>query len=216
MGKSAVEISVGFLLVKPTQRGGLRGGYLITSAYGRPIEFHYTGEILVPPPQRVLYGTRFEPAVYGETIGKALTDRQSRAPKLIAVTQPACMSLRRLIPAPMVCVGAATTPAPSGSVQVDAAEPVTTLPLTGGLTTRLSAPAAEGDDVAAEASAEPSVPTTPWPWEVATHPEFPQDAAAWQSLRTLLPLRFDWLEPFERLDLALSEIRDPMVDRAAA
>lgn len=38
--------------------------------------------------------------------------------------------------------------------------------------------------------------------------EFGEDQAAFDRIRTLVPPNFDWLEPFERLDLALAAVRE--------
>jgi hypothetical protein len=92
---------LGFMSVRASA-GGPRGGYLLTTEYGRPIEFHYTSEVVVTPQQRILYGPGYERFLYGELIGKALTERQGAAPRLIVVDRPELLELRRHIPAPVV------------------------------------------------------------------------------------------------------------------
>jgi hypothetical protein len=45
-------------------------------------------------------------------------------------------------------------------------------------------------------------------FRAVTHPEFPDDSVAFERIRELTPSSFDWLEPFDRLSAALSEIRE--------
>ena len=104
MGESGSKpVFLGFLTVRDTPHG-LRGGYLLTSEYGRPIEFHYTSELRIGREQRLLYGKELEPYVHSEVIGKPLTDRQSSAPRVVLVDLSSLLDLRRSIPAPVVKV----------------------------------------------------------------------------------------------------------------
>lgn len=104
MTATSRRIVLGFLSVRETPSGGLRGGYLLTTEFGRPIEFHYTTEFVPRRPHRVLYGDHFEPALYSEVLCKPMTDRQTTAPCLIAADRPAILHLRPLIPAPLVLI----------------------------------------------------------------------------------------------------------------
>ena len=42
--------------------------------------------------------------------------------------------------------------------------------------------------------------------QVQPHPDFPQDAAAFEKLRSLVASGLDWLEPFSRIEQALEEV----------
>lgn len=95
-------VVLGFISVQPTKDGGVRGGYLLTTEYGRPIEFHYTSEVAIPRPQQILHGEGFEPYLYAEIVAKPMTDRQGTAPRAILVDHPALLELRRLIPAAVI------------------------------------------------------------------------------------------------------------------
>lgn len=96
------SLALGFLHVRRSSPETFRGGYLLTTEYGRPIEFHYSSEVVVPRSHQVLFGRQFEPLLSAEVLAKPMTDRQSTAPRLILVDTPALLDLRRLIPAPVV------------------------------------------------------------------------------------------------------------------
>ena len=98
------SLALGFLHIRRSSPEVFRGGYLITSEYGRPIEFHYSSEVTVPRSHQVLYGKQFEPQLSADVLAKPMTDRQGTAPRLILVDTPALLDLRRLIPAPVVLV----------------------------------------------------------------------------------------------------------------
>lgn len=55
-------------------------------------------------------------------------------------------------------------------------------------------------------AADPATVTAPI---VTTHADFGSDLAAFEKIKEKALANFDWLEPFERLEMALSEIRDP-------
>lgn len=95
-------VVLGFLTVRTTTGGGFRGGYLLTSEYGRPIEFHYTAELKVSKRHQILHGAAYEPYVYAEVLAKPMTDQQGTAPRAILVDRPQLLSLRPLIPAAVI------------------------------------------------------------------------------------------------------------------
>ena len=167
------SITLGFIAVHVGSDSGLRGGYLLTSEFGRPIEFHYTSELRIPRQQQILYGTEFEPYVYSELLAKPLTDRQKTVPQIIVVNRHALLDLRRLIPAPVACL------------------------------------------VAQERGKDEDGEQDSCGLQVQTHSEFAQDQIFFEKIRALVPASFDWLEPFERLEQALSEVRDPQVGLVA-
>lgn len=98
----AKPLVLGFMAVREYSSGGLRAGYLLTTGFGRPIEFHYTSEVRFQRQQRLLFGTTFEAYALAELLGKPLTDRQSTAPRIIVVNRRGLLELRRHIPAPVV------------------------------------------------------------------------------------------------------------------
>lgn len=157
------SMALGFLTVDSDEREALRGGYLIVSDHGRPLEFHFTLPLSFTNQERVLYGRQFGKLVHVEQIAKPLTDRQSMAPRAIFVDRPTLLGLRECVPAPVLCV--------SGGGQI---QPV---------------------------NSQPTLPS------VVFHPDFPSDALAFDKLRGLIGVSFDWLEPFERIRAALEATR---------
>ena len=95
---------IGFLKVRESAAMGFRAGYLLTNEYGKPIEFHFTSELVVQKTHRLLYGAGFEPYLFVEVLGKPLTDRQSTAPRAVLVDHPALLGLRKQIPAPVLFI----------------------------------------------------------------------------------------------------------------
>ncbi|HVJ83644.1 MAG TPA: hypothetical protein VNC50_21435 [Planctomycetia bacterium] len=97
-------VLLGFLAIRKTPSEGVRGGYLITTEYGRPVEFHYTTELKLAGPQRLLFGGAAPEYLHVELVAVPLTDKQSVAPQILFVDSPALLELRTRIPAPVVCV----------------------------------------------------------------------------------------------------------------
>lgn len=148
---------LGFLTVCPSTPGdgGLRGGYLLTNEYGRPLEFHFTSELRLTRQQILLHGARAETYLHAEVLAKPLTDKQGTPPRVVLVGTESLLALRKLIPAPVLYLRG---PGPKVTVSV--------------------------------------------------HRDFPGDSSAFAVLETLVPTSFDWLEPFERIEQALDEVRE--------
>ena len=77
--------AMGFISIQKSRNAGLRGGYLILNAYGRPLEFHYSSEVVLSEMQRSLFGTTEKDNLYSELIAKSLTQRQKTPPRVILV-----------------------------------------------------------------------------------------------------------------------------------
>lgn len=103
----ARSLVLGFLHVASSIPSRYRGGYLLLTDYGRPIEFHYTSELSISPLQQALFGAQFERIVYADLLAKPMTDRQSTAPQILVVNSPVLLELRRQIPAPVVAISVA-------------------------------------------------------------------------------------------------------------
>lgn len=159
-------VVLGFLTVRETATGGYRGGYLLTSEYGRPIEFHYTTELKASRRHQILHGAGYEDYIYAEVLAKPMTDQQGTAPRAILVDRPQLLALRPLIPAAVLYLN----------------------PETAGTSGQISA---------------------------IVHPNHGQDQPAFGVLGKIVPSNFDWMEPFERIAEALSEIQDPVTLLAA-
>ena len=78
-------VLLGFLAIRKTPSEGVRGGYLITTEYGRPVEFHYTTELKLAGPQRLLFGGAAPEYLHVELIAVPLTDKQTVAPQILFV-----------------------------------------------------------------------------------------------------------------------------------
>ena len=65
---------VGFLSVLH-ESGGYVGGYLVTNAWGRPLEFRISSAVQPNRVQQVLYGDTLAAYLCGELIGKTLADK---------------------------------------------------------------------------------------------------------------------------------------------
>lgn len=100
------SLALGFLRIF-AHGDALQGGYLLTSDFGRPLEFHYTAPLVFGRTERALYGASFEPVVWIEWMARPLTDKQSTAPRVLFVTQEPLLELRRHIPAPVVALARA-------------------------------------------------------------------------------------------------------------
>ena len=96
------QVVLAFLTVRPTSDDAVRGGYLLTTRHGRPIEFHYTADLRLRGPQRLLFGSRIEEFLEVDLLAMPLVERQSAAPNIIVVDRPALLELRTRIPAPVV------------------------------------------------------------------------------------------------------------------
>jgi hypothetical protein len=101
------SLALGFMAVRAASCDRLRGGYLLTTPFGRPIEFHYTTELVIRRPHRVLYGEALEPYVFSHIIALPLFARAAVSPHLVIVTSRSFLDLRPFVPVPVVQIGPA-------------------------------------------------------------------------------------------------------------
>lgn len=203
------HLVLGFMTARTTP-GGVRGGYLICNEYGRPIEFHYTSEVRITKAHHILYGAGIERYVHAEVLGRALIERQTKAPHLLITDCAPMLELRRAIPAPMVWVrrppssagpsasvggeNQVATTTVAGSPQAPDADAASAAENAVGVVNGLLAAAAPGADDESEQVLARALD------------EFQQDLQVMTKVRRLAAPRFDWLEPFERLEQALREV----------
>src|SRR5262245_17687919 len=83
---------------------GYVGGYLLTTARGRPIEFHYTTPVNPSPTHKILYGAELEPYILAELIGSNLVRQCNLEPAFIITDQRHILSQRRNWSCPIVHV----------------------------------------------------------------------------------------------------------------
>jgi len=95
------SVALGFLTVIQDPTGWV-GGYLVTNAWGRPLEFRLTSAVQPNRIQTVLYGPTLEEYLYADVIGKALVEKTSIRPDLIVTDCPEMLGLRSRIDVPVI------------------------------------------------------------------------------------------------------------------
>lgn len=96
-------LSVGFLTVL-SDPGGVLGGYLVTNAWGRPLEFRLSSAVSPNRVQQILYGPTLTEYLHADLIGKTLVDRTSIPPQLVVVDTLPALALRHKLDVPVVAV----------------------------------------------------------------------------------------------------------------
>jgi hypothetical protein len=102
-------VTLGFLTLFP-DAGGYVGGYLVTNAWGRPIEFRLTSAVQPTRVQSILYGHTLSDYVFGELIGKTLVEKSSIRPTMIVTDTPKGLSVRSSVGVPVVAVAGPEKP----------------------------------------------------------------------------------------------------------
>jgi len=108
------EQPLGFLAAGCDPALGYVGGFLLTTARGRPLEFHYTTPVKPSGTHRILYGAELEPYVYDTLIGASLLQHCSIEPAFVVTDQPMVLSQRARLSFPIVSVGLGTSSASAG------------------------------------------------------------------------------------------------------
>jgi hypothetical protein len=103
------EQRIGFLAANRDASLGYVGGYLITTARGRPLEFHYTSPVNPSPTHRILYGTELEPYIFGELIGPNLLRQSTLEVAFMLTDQPHILGQRKTSSCPIIVVAPVTT-----------------------------------------------------------------------------------------------------------
>ncbi len=92
-GPAAVAtVTVGFLSVV-TDASGVYGGYLLTNAWGRPLEFRLSTAVQPNRVQQILYGPTLAEYLHADLIGKTLVEKAVAAPGLIVADSLAALGL---------------------------------------------------------------------------------------------------------------------------
>src|SRR3954447_21586264 len=92
------------LLTVLHEPGGYVGGYLVTSAWGRPLEFRLSSAVQPNKVQQILYASTLVPYVCGDLIGKALVERAGVPVALVVTTCEPALDLRLKLEAPVVAL----------------------------------------------------------------------------------------------------------------
>ena len=110
-GQTPKPGTLGFLTVLHDP-GGVLGGYLVTNAWGRPLEFRLTTAVQPTKVQQVLYGPTLTEYLCSDLIGKALVEKTSTLPGLILTDSVPALGLRAHIDVPVIALAAETVLTP--------------------------------------------------------------------------------------------------------
>jgi hypothetical protein len=105
---SSTPLNLGFLTV--LQENGYLGGYLVTNAWGRPLEFRLSSAVQPNKVQQILYAGTLVPYRCGDLIGKALVERAGVAVALVVTTCESALDLRLKLDTPVVYLTPAADP----------------------------------------------------------------------------------------------------------
>jgi hypothetical protein len=89
----APPANVGFLSVVQDPNGYV-GGYLVTNAWGRPLEFRLTSAVQPNRIQQLLYGDSLTAYIAGDLIGRTLLEKTATPAALVITDNPLALDLR--------------------------------------------------------------------------------------------------------------------------
>ena len=112
------EQPLGFLAAGCDPTLGYVGGFLLTTARGRPLEFHYTTPVKPSGTHRILYGAELEPYIYDTLIGASLLQHSTIEPAFVVTDQPLLLSQRTRMNCAIVVVAPPATDASSAKAAV--------------------------------------------------------------------------------------------------
>ena len=111
----------GFLTVIENQRLGLIGGYLVLNNSGRPLEFHCTTPVRANRAQEILYGTTLDAFLYGEQIAQILIKRAKVKPYTILTDRPQILTAQEFVEIP-ICYIDRVSPESNNQLSIYASE----------------------------------------------------------------------------------------------
>ena len=91
----------GFLTVLEHSRHGLIGGYLVVNTLGRPVEFHCTSPVRTNRAQEILYGTTLDVFLYGEQIAQTLITRAKTKPFAVMTDKSQVLAVQEFVEMPV-------------------------------------------------------------------------------------------------------------------
>lgn len=97
---ASTPLNLGFLMVLQENNSYL-GGYLVTNAWGRPLEFRLSSAVQPNKVQQILYAATLVPYICGDLIGKTLVERAGVPVSLVVTTCEAVLDLRLKIDVPV-------------------------------------------------------------------------------------------------------------------
>ena len=93
-------LNLGFLSVYQ-EGSSFLGGYLVTNAWGRPLEFRLSSAVQPNKVQQILYGDTLHAYLCGEVIGKTLIDKTAAPVQWVLADNPLALDLRRHLEFPV-------------------------------------------------------------------------------------------------------------------
>jgi hypothetical protein len=109
-------VTLGFLTVLHESTGHI-GGYLVTNAWGRPLEFRLTTAVQPNRVQEILYGSTLTEYIFADLVGKTLIEKTALQPTLVVTDTPQMLPLRARIDVPVVGIGFDKLPASALSLR---------------------------------------------------------------------------------------------------
>ena len=83
---------------------GWLGGYLVTNAWGRPLEFRLTTAVQPNKVQQILYGPTLTEYLHADLIGKTLIEKTSTPPGLLMTDSIPALALRHHFNVPVLAL----------------------------------------------------------------------------------------------------------------
>jgi hypothetical protein len=108
--------NLGFLSVLH-EPAGYAGGYLVTNAWGRPLEFRLTSPLQPNRVQQILYGATLPAYVCGELIGRTLIDKTTTVVPCVITDNSLALDLRLRLEVPVALWQSGAQDAPGLFVQ---------------------------------------------------------------------------------------------------
>lgn len=104
-GLDKAALQLGFLTVQQDQHG-YSGGYLVTNAWGRPLEFRLSTSVNPNKVQQLLYGPTLRPYICSELLGKVLVEKAGSPVALVITDCDAALDLRSHVEYPVAWLAA--------------------------------------------------------------------------------------------------------------
>src|SRR5271163_3106619 len=111
--------NLGFLSVYPDANGFV-GGYLVTNAWGRPLEFRLSSAVQPNKVQQILYGDTLSGYLCGEVIAKTLIEKSTTAVQWVLVDNPRALDLRLCVEIPVALCSERVEPGQAPGLLVQA------------------------------------------------------------------------------------------------
>jgi hypothetical protein len=100
LSATSASSNLGFLTIQSEPTGTL-GGYLVTNAWGRPLEFRLTSAVQPNRVQHILYGAALESYLCGDLIGKTLVEKSTTPVQWLVTDHRAALILRQRLNIPV-------------------------------------------------------------------------------------------------------------------